>query len=288
MDRIQKITAIICALALAVSSFGTYADNVTAAGLPVTSDDAPLSLETTKRGVAKNNAQKLELGKKTQGRLVTGDDGECYQITLKSSGQLDIHLEGAAGKLATRLTDKDGKGWAPRRKTSDGKQTYQLKKGTYYYQVQIAKSAQIPETGLGYAVTAKFKSAKARFENNNMRRKAATPPLNKEFYGHLAQNSPTEYYKFVLKKMSLLSFTINTQMTDKTPETFSVSLYDKHGRVWSNWENPDWTKGYGEGGCGGDWKWCDDGSHHGLVEILPAGTYYVGVTNFARLRSVVL
>ena len=110
MDRIQKITAIICALALAVSSFGTYADNVTAAGLPVTSDDAPLSLETTKRGVAKNNAQKLELGKKTQGRLVTGDDGECYQITLNSSGQLDIHLEGAAGKLATRLTDKDGKG----------------------------------------------------------------------------------------------------------------------------------------------------------------------------------
>ncbi len=127
MIRIQKITALFCALALAVSSFGTYTDNTKAAEVPVTSDDASLSWETAGKGSAKNtgiktNAQQLKFGKRTQGRLVTGDDGQRYQITLKNSGQLDIHLEGAAGKLASSLTDKDGKGWAPRRQAADGKQ----------------------------------------------------------------------------------------------------------------------------------------------------------------------
>ena len=127
MTAKRSMTALLCALALAVGSLGAYVDNATAAGLPVTSDDAPLFQETMERGATKNigaktNAQKLEPGKKAQGRLVTGDDGQEYQITLKSSGQLDIRLEGETGKLAACLTDKDGKGWAPRRKTSDGKQ----------------------------------------------------------------------------------------------------------------------------------------------------------------------
>ena len=136
MKKIPKITALLCALALSASSLGAHADNARAAGLPVTSDDAGPLQETMGRSAAntgaKTNVQKLEPGKKVQGRLVSGDDGQRYQVTLKSSGQLDIHLEGTAGKLAGRLTDKNGKGWAPRRRTADGKQTYQLKKGTYY------------------------------------------------------------------------------------------------------------------------------------------------------------
>ena len=279
MKRIQKITALFCALALAVSSFGTYTDNARAAELPVTSDDAFLSRETTQRGTTKNtgaktNVQKLEFGKKVQGRLVSRDDGQQYQITLKSSGQLDIHLEGAAGKLATCLTDQNGKGWAPRRKTTDGKQTYQLKKGTYYYQVQIEKGLQIPETGLDYTITATFKSAKARYEDNNTRKKAAKAPLDKEFYGHLAQNSPTEYYKFTLKRISQFSFTINTQVADETPETFVVSLYNKAGKLMRSWENPDWREYDGDW----IWDWEEFGREVGLVEVLPAGTYYIGVS----------
>ncbi len=288
MDRIQKITAIICALALVISSFGTYAGNAKAASLPVTADDASPIREVVEQGAAKTpdtkkNAKQLQLGKKTQGRLVTGDDGQSYQITLKSSGQLDIHLEGAAGKLATRLTDKDGKGWAPRRKTSDGKQTYQLKKGTYYYQVQIAKSAQIPETGLGYAVTATFQSAQARFEGNDTRKKAVKMPSNEIFYGHLAQNAPVEYYKFTLKTISRITFCVATQITDYTPETYVVTLYNKNGNVLSSWENEDLVKLYGEEyRFGNDWWWWDwtrdINGEMGLHEVVPAGTYYVGVS----------
>ena len=280
MKKIPKITALLCALVLSASSLGTYTDNARAAGLPVTSDDAGPLQETMGRSAAntgaKTNVQKLEPGKKVQGRLVSGDDGQRYQVTLKSSGQLDIHLEGTAGKLAGRLTDKNGKGWAPRRRTADGKQTYQLKKGTYYYQVQIAKGAQIPETGLDYAVTAKFKSAKAKFEDNNTWKKAAKAPLDREFYGHLAQNSPTEYYKFTLKRMSQLSFSINTQVADQTPETFVVTLYNKYGkRMTDGWENPDWRKEFD-----GEWKtdWENFGSELGMLNLLPAGTYYVGVS----------
>ena len=71
MIRTQKITALFCALVLAVSSFGTYTDNAKAAGLPVTSDDAPLSRETAGKGSAKStgiktNAQHLRCGKKVQ------------------------------------------------------------------------------------------------------------------------------------------------------------------------------------------------------------------------------
>ncbi len=283
MIRIQKITALLCALALAASSFGAYADNARAAGLPVTSDDAPLFQETMERGATKNigaktNAQKLEPGKKAQGRLVTGDDGQEYQITLKSSGQLDIRLEGETGKLAACLTDKDGKGWAPRRKTSDGKQTYQLKKGTYYCQVQAIKGAAMPNTGLDYAVTATFRSAKAKFEDNNTRKKAAKLPLKKIFYGHLASNAPTEYYKVTLKRISCLSFSVHTQMMDKEPETFVVTLYNKDGKRMTDWENPDWAEYEKETDDEGIWMWDDDGDRQGLQVILEAGNYYVGVS----------
>ncbi len=277
-----NITALLCALALAVSSLGAYTDNARAAGIPVTSDDATLLQETMERNVtntgAKANAQKLEFGKKTQGRLVTGDNGQQYQITLNSSGQLDIHLEGAAGKLASRLTDQNGKSWSPRRKAADGKQTYQLKKGTYYYQIQAAKGTVIPKTGLDYAVTATFQSAKAKFEDNTTRKKAAKLPLKKVFYGHLASNAPTEYYKVTLKRLSCLSFSINTQTMDKGSETYVVTLYNKDGKRMLDWENPDWVKYEEEMNGEADWMWDEDGDRQGLQTILEAGNYYVGVS----------
>ncbi len=298
MIRIQKIkiTALLCALALMVSSIGFYINDVRAASLPVTSDDAPLSQETTERNPArsigaKTGAQQLKFGKKVQGRLVSGDDGQRYQVTLKSSGQLDIHFEGAAGKLVSRLTDKNGKGWAPRRRTADGKQTYQLRKGTYYCQVQAIKGAAVPQTGLGYAVTVRFKSAKAKFENHTTRKKAAKLPFYEVFYGHLASNSPVEYYKFTLDKQSYFSFSLTTQITDYAPETFVVTLYNKYGKRMTDWENPDWVEyfkapeSYVIGKYNftyGDWYVNDEMSYssydRGMCWVLPAGDYYVGVS----------
>lgn len=70
MTKVQKITALLCTLALAVSSLGAYTDNARAAGIPVTSDDATLLQETIERNVtntgAKANAQKLEFGKRRE------------------------------------------------------------------------------------------------------------------------------------------------------------------------------------------------------------------------------
>ncbi len=282
MTKVQKITALLCTLALAVSSLGAYTDNARAAGIPVTSDDATLLQETIERNVtntgAKANAQKLEFGKKTQGRLVTGDNGQQYQITLNSSGQLDIHLEGAAGKLASRLTDQNRKSWSPRRKTADGKQTYQLKKGTYYYQIQETKGTVIPKTGLDYAVTATFQSAKAKFEDNTTRKKAAKLPLKKVFYGHLASNAPTEYYKLTLKRVSYIVIGINTQTMDDEPETYVVTLYNKDGKRMLDWENPDWVKYEEEMDGEADWITDDYANYQGLQTVLEAGTYYVSVS----------
>ena len=292
MIKKHSIVALLCAVALAAGNLGIYADNAKAAQPLMTSDDAPLFREETEQGAAKNartgnSAQKLELGKKTQGKLVSGDDGQQYQITLKSSGQLDVRLEGAVGKLATRLTDKAGKGWAPRRKTADGKEIYQLKKGTYYYQLQAVKGTVIPKTGMDYAVTAKFKSARAKFEDNNTRKKAAKLPLMKEFYGHLASNAPVEYYKFRVNELTYFMFSLTTQITDYTPETFEITLYNKYGKPMDRWYNPDWVERYRDSDIvdGYNFKtgsWYYDyyyGSYDaGMTWILPAGDYYVGVT----------
>ena len=118
MTRKAKMTAIFCALALAVSSFGTHMDNARAASKMVTPDDGAFSREITEKGIEKGTItgggiQQLLSGKKVQGKVLPGNAGQQYQITLDSSGQLDIRLEGAAGKLATRLTDKDGRAGLP-------------------------------------------------------------------------------------------------------------------------------------------------------------------------------
>ena len=286
MIRTQKITALFCALALAVSSFGTYTDNAKAASKVVTPDDGAFFREITEKGtITGAGMQQLLSGKKVQGKFSPGSAGQKYQITLKSSGQLDIHLEGGAGKLATCLTDKNGKGWSPWR-TVNGKQTYQLKKGTYYYQVEAAKETEVPGTGLDYAVTATFKSAKAKFEDNTTRTKAAKPLLGKKFYGHLAQNAPVEYYKITLKRVSHLVFYITEE--DDRPETCEVTLYNKQGKALSSWwkykdllgEDGDYR---GNDGNDGSWDEYDGLENEyspepGLNEILPAGDYYVGVS----------
>ncbi len=284
MTRKAKMTAIFCALALAVSSFGTHMDNARAVSKMVTPDNGAFSREIIEKGtITGTGIQQLLSGKKVQGKVLPGNAGQRYQITLNSSGQLDIHLEGGAGKLATRFTDQKGKGWAPRRRTADGKQTYQLKKGTYYYQVEAVKGAVVPETGLDYAITATFQSAQARFEGNDARKKAVKMPSNEIFYGHLAQNAPEEYYKFTLKTISRITFCVATQITDYTPETYVVTLYNKNGNVLSSWENEDLVKLYGEEyRFGNDWWWWDwtqdVNGEMGLHEVLPAGTYYVGVS----------
>lgn len=289
MSRRRKITAMICALALVISNVGVYADYSKAASLPVTADDASPVREVTEQGAAKTpdtkkNAKQLQFGKKTQGRLVTGDDGQQYQMTLKSSGQLEVRLEGDTGKLATCLTDQNGKNWVPRKKLANGKQIYQLNKGVYYYGIQMAKNAKIPGAGLNYGVTAIFKSAKAKFEDNNTRKKAAKVPLGREFYGHLAQNAATEYYTFTLNELNYFTFSLTTQITDYDPETFVVTLYNKDGKYISSWKNPDFVEYNEEYGdvysyANGDWWWdAEYGDYIGFSGILPAGTYYLGVS----------
>lgn len=289
MSRKQRITAIICALIMAVSNFGTYMGDAKAAYKMVTPDDDAFFREVAERSFAKDASTKtdvkqLQLGKKSQGRLVTGDDGQSYQITLKSSGQLEILLEGDTGKLTASLTDQNGKGWAPRRKLANGKQIYQLKKGVYYYEIQMAKNAIIPGAGLDYGVTAIFKSAKAKFEDNDTRKKAAKVPLGRKFYGHLAQNAATEYYTFTLDELNYFTFSLTTQITDYDPETFVVTLYNKDGKYLSRWGNPDFVEYYEEYGTvysyvNGDWWWDGEwGDYIGFSGILPAGTYYLGIS----------
>lgn len=291
MNRRQRITAIICAFALAVSNFEPYMGDAKAVYKMVTPDDGTFSREATVRGAERSNgadtdAQRLKSGERVDGWLFPGKDRQTYKVTLKKSGQLNVRLEGDEGKFVGHLTDQNGKKWASRKSETRGIYIYQLKKGTYYFHVQAAKSVEIPKEGLDYAVLATVASAKAEYENNTTRKKAAKLPLNRLFFGHLAQNAPEEYYKVTLKRVSCLSFSINTQVLYKTPETFVVSLYNKDGKCISTWENPDWTQ-YGvsadedenwELGYYSDWIWNMNGDRQGLAEILEPGTYYLGVS----------
>ncbi len=229
-------------------------------------------------------AQKLEFGKKEEGRILPETESRHYELTLKSSGELTIYLEGNTEKLAVQLTDSNEREWDALGTAGGGKYTYQLKKGTYHCQVKAVKDTLLSEEGLAYAITAEFKSANAKYEDNTTRKKAVKLPLNKELFGHLAQNASTEYYKITLKRVSYLAVSINTQITDKMPETFVVSLYNNEGKRLSSWENPDWEaiekeneETGGEFGFG-TWISNADGQDEGLREVLDAGTYYVAVS----------
>lgn len=114
MTRKAKMTAIFCALALAVSSFGTHMDNARAASKMVTPDDGAFSREITEKGIEKGTItgggiQQLLSGKKVQGKFSPGSAGQKYQITLKSSGQLDIYLEGLQGNWQPISQTRTGK-----------------------------------------------------------------------------------------------------------------------------------------------------------------------------------
>ena len=110
MIRTQKITALFCALVLAVSSFGTYTDNAKAASKVVTPDDGAFFREITEKGtITGAGMQQLLSGKKVQGKFSPGSAGQKYQITLKSSGQLDIYLEGLQGNWQPISQTRTGK-----------------------------------------------------------------------------------------------------------------------------------------------------------------------------------
>ncbi|MCI8300433.1 MAG: hypothetical protein HFI69_08795 [Lachnospiraceae bacterium] len=286
--RTKKLTTLILTFILMVNSSGFYTGDAEASPaiteMNKRADDWQVTPDQAVKGGAENSDQKLEFGKKQEGRLLPGTESQDYELTLKSSGKLTVHLEGNIEKLSMRLTDENGKGWGPRGSTEGGNYTYQLKKGTYHYQVKAVEDTALTETGLAYAITAGFQSAKAKYENNTTRKQAVKLPLSKTFFGHLAQNAPTEYYKITLKRVSYLAVSINTQITDKTPETFVVSLYNKEGKKISDWENPDWValeKKDNETGGGfgfGSWVSNIDGQDEGLREALDAGTYYIGVS----------
>ena len=104
MAKKYKVTAVICALAILVSSSGIYINKVNAAFKMMTPDDGTLiqtskKINSAKYIETKMDKQQLLSGKKIQGKLVSGDDEQQYQISLISSGQLDIHLEDDSRKL---------------------------------------------------------------------------------------------------------------------------------------------------------------------------------------------
>lgn len=278
---VKKVAALICVMVLIVESLGVTIGDIHAASIPVTGSDASFNLVSADNGIkgnrSNNEISSLEFGEKAEGKILSSEEGQQYQITLRSSGKLTICLEGEDGKLSGRLTDEKGKGWGARGTAAGGTYTWQLKKGTYYYQVSAAKNIEIPPTGLEYIITAKFKSARAKYEYNTTRKKAAQLPLNKTLYGHLAQNASCEYYKFTLKKMAPIAITLDTQIDERTPETFIVSLYNKNGKMLGNWRNPDWSA-YEDDGWYGSWIQDEGGNYEGLTGVLEAGTYYVSVT----------
>ncbi len=262
-----KLAAFICAVILTVNCLGSHTETIDAASF-VTTDDAACS---------ENTVLALEFDKETAGQLLPAAPGKRYQIELKDSGKLTVYLRGKQGDAAGCLTDQYGKEWNPVLEAKEGESIYQLKKGTYYYQVRAAKDVEIQQTGLEYTVLAKFQSAEAKYENNSTRKKAVKLPMDKIFYGHLAQNDPYEYYKVTLKRMSFLEVSINTSVAEmgEVPESFEVSLYDKQGREFYSSVSPGYIHIYNENAEDEYNKsgWIMDG----VTQVLDAGTYYVGV-----------
>ena len=97
-----------------------------------------------------------------------------------------------------------------------------------------------------------------------------------------------EYYKFTLDKQSYFSFSLTTQITDYAPEYFRVTLYNKYGKPLSKWGNPDWVEYFKDSDIVDGYRyesysWFWDRFYYesddvGMIRLLPAGDYYVGVS----------
>ncbi len=264
--RKHKITAFICAVILSVNCLGWHVE--TMASSFVTTDDAANNEDTV---------EELEFGKDMEGQLSPALSGKRYRIQLKTSGKLTVYLTGKQKEVTGCLTDQNGSVWNPVGEAKKGEFIYQLKSGTYHYQVRAAKESEIQQSGLDYAISAKFQSAEGKYENNSTREKAAKLPLKKIFYGHLAQNDPYEYYKITLKRMSFLEVSINTSVAEmgEAPESFEVSLYDKKGRELCSSISPDYIHTYDENA---EDEYNESGwIMNGVTEVLEAGTYYIRV-----------
>lgn len=219
-------------------------------------------------------------------RLLKSTEQKAYWMTMAQSGTLTIVVEGDLTKLTETLTDWNGKSWKPLRvEETDGTRAeyvYEMRVGSYVYKLGVNENAEIPEDGVGYTVTYYVRWADEKYQINTTKKDAQQILKKKHgrdrdysqyFKGHVAQNAPADYYKFTLKKMSYCTFSLNTQIDGVKSNPFVLSLYNEKGRRLVSWENPDWTYTYGDL----FWIYDEYGWPVGMVEMLPAGTYYLKI-----------
>ena len=188
-----------------------------------------------------SNARSISLSSKYYGQIAENDDCDFYKFTLSSSGKINLIANSYMYWIYFRIYDTNHnqiKYWNPRwdstTKVASTNETVDLVSGTYYFIV-----AKDGNTG-NYDFRLNFTSANESFAESqgtmyNTYSNARSISLNSKYYGQIAENDESDFYKFTLSSSGKINLIANSYM-----KYICYRIYDSNYNQIKYW-NPYWN-----------------------------------------------
>ena len=229
-DRISKFFAVsLAALTLAGTAL-TVVPEVSNGG--ITANAASISERENNDTLA--TANNISIGDSVNGSISEKDDADYYQITLSSSGTLNVSFNAYMESIDLYIYDVDGNEvvhkqgihWNSITQKITGDYNFDLTKGTYC--VCFAPYWYNKCTG-DYDFKTTFTSSDESFTetgygSNNTLAQASKIDAGKQYNGQLAENDDKDFYKINLTSSGRINFTFSAYM-----ESIDLYIYDVDG-----------------------------------------------------------
>ncbi len=228
-DRISKFFAVsLAALTLAGTAL-TVVPEVSDGG--ITANAASISERENNDTIA--TANNISIGDSVNGSISENDVADYYQITLSSSGTLNVSFNAYMESIDLYIYDVDGNEvvheddirWNSTTQKITGDYNFDLTKGTYY----VCFVQNWHECTGDYDFETAFASSNESFTetgygSNNTLAQASKIDTGKQYNGQLAENDDKDFYKINLTSSGRINFTFSAYM-----ESIDLYIYDVDG-----------------------------------------------------------
>ncbi len=226
-DRINKFFSVsLAALTLAGTAL-TVVPEVSNGG--ITANAASISERENNDTLA--TANNISIGDSVNGSISEKDDADYYQITLSSSGTLNVSFNAYMSWVYLYIYDISGNEivkknvyWNSTTQKITGDYDFDLTKGTYY----VCFGRDGSNTG-NYDFNTNFTSSDESFTeteygSNNTLAQASKIDAGKQYNGQLAENDDKDFYKINLTSSGRINFTFSAYMS-----WIYLYIYDVNG-----------------------------------------------------------